>query len=221
MRGCMERAVEIHGHYCPGIALGTMASVYGLRQPELAGEVSEGMEDLMAIVETNACFADGVQVVSGCTLGNNALVYRDFGRTAATFTIRGLGVGIRVAARPNFQEIINQSVPDFFPLLEIVIMRRAGTADQEAEFKFRGREAAYSLVGRDFDELFTLTRVDPILPDYAPIVHSSICPVCGESVMGTKMVMEGEKKGMCRSCAAEAYWQVEGQGIVSKCGRCM
>jgi len=31
------------------------------------------MENLMAVVEINTCFADGVQAVSGCTLGNNAL----------------------------------------------------------------------------------------------------------------------------------------------------
>ncbi len=55
-----------------------MASVYGLWELGVESMYFDGiMEDLAAIVEVNACFADGVQAVSGCTLGNNALIYRD------------------------------------------------------------------------------------------------------------------------------------------------
>jgi len=74
---CLVRTAEIHGHYCPGSALGVLASVYGLNLLGTGDFPADGLENLMAIVEINACFADGVQIVSGCTLGNNALVYRD------------------------------------------------------------------------------------------------------------------------------------------------
>ncbi|HNT72523.1 MAG TPA: FmdE family protein, partial [Methanothrix sp.] len=66
----------------------------------------------------NACFADGVQAVSGCTLGNNALVYRDLGRLAVTFAIRGRDTGVRVRVLPDFRDKVAEAAPEFYPLLE-------------------------------------------------------------------------------------------------------
>jgi formylmethanofuran dehydrogenase subunit E len=72
---CLIKTAEIHGHFCPGSALGVMASIYGLNTFSQEIVNSDGiMENLLAIVECNACFADGVQAVSGCTLDNNSLV---------------------------------------------------------------------------------------------------------------------------------------------------
>lgn len=67
---CLNKTAEIHGPFCPGSALGVMASVCGLRQLDNGRVQSDRPENLMAIVEINASFADGVQVVYGCTLGN-------------------------------------------------------------------------------------------------------------------------------------------------------
>ena len=49
----------------------------------------------MAIVEVNNRFVDGVQVATGCTLGNNSLIYADIGKNVLTVFRRG-GRGIRV-----------------------------------------------------------------------------------------------------------------------------
>lgn len=61
--------------------------MYGLSQLGIDLYQSDGMEELIAVVEIDACFADGIQAVSGCTLGNNSLIYRDLGRTAVTFAM--------------------------------------------------------------------------------------------------------------------------------------
>lgn len=213
---CILKTAEIHGHFCPGIALGVMASVHGLNHPELGSITSEGMEDLMAVVEINACFADGIQAVSGCTLGNNALIYRDLGRLAVTFAIRGKEKGVRVRVRPDFSSHVAQAVPEFYPLLEKVIVNRAGSAEEEATFKEKGREAAFALIQLPFERLFVIETVRPDLPEYAPITESVVCPHCGETTMSTKVVAEGENSGLCFMCAGEGYRQVEGQGIVVK-----
>lgn len=55
-----------------------------------------GMEEVIAIVETNNCFSDGVQIVTGCSFGNNALIYKDVGKTAVTVAKRD-GSAIRIA----------------------------------------------------------------------------------------------------------------------------
>ncbi len=54
-------------------------------------------EEILAVVETNNCFTDGVQVATGCTLGNNSLVYLDLGgKTALTLVKRGEWEGVRI-----------------------------------------------------------------------------------------------------------------------------
>ncbi len=169
---CLNKTAEIHGHFYPGSALGVMASVWGLGQLGNGSMHSDGMENLMAVVEINACFADGIQVVSGCTLGNNALVYRDLGRLAVTFAIRGKETGVRVRVRPDFRSCIVKLVPEFYPLLKKVIMDREGGLEEETAFKEKGREAAFAVIERPFEELLIAEEVSPELPEYAPITES-------------------------------------------------
>jgi len=218
---CLVKTAEIHGHFCPGSALGVMASLCGLRplyqreQGGMGAMLSDGLENLMAVVEINACFADGVQAVSGCTFGNNALVYRDLGRHAVTFAIRGRDTGVRVRVRTDFQSCIHRVSPEFYPLMKKVIKDRKGTAEDEKAFKEKAKEAAFAIIQLSFDELLITETVRPVLPAYAPITESVICLGCGEMIMATKTVTEEQNTGLCIMCAGTGYRQVEGQGIVT------
>ncbi len=214
LAACLLKTAEIHGHFCPGSALGVMASVWGLSQLGLDSSLSDGLEELMAIVEINACFTDGVQAVSGCTLGNNALVLRDLGKHAVTFTLRGSGSGVRVRVRPDFQSQISRAVPEFYPLLERVIIKREGGRKIAETFKTTASKAAFALLEMPFEQLLISQPFTPELPDYAPIAESLICPVCGEQVMASKVVTEGDGKGLCLTCAEHRAAQVDGRGIV-------
>ncbi len=208
---CLVKTAEIHGHYCPGSAFGVMATLMGL--DALGGDTSQGMEDLMAIVEINACFADGVQAVSGCTLGNNALVFRDLGKMAVTFARRGGQTGVRVKIKGQIRDHVDRVLPEFFPLMEKVIMARQGGPEDEKQFREKGRQAAFALIAHPFDTYFEVRTVKAELPPYAPIVESLVCPGCGETIMATKAIREGQKKGYCRTCAGEEIPGVDGRGI--------
>ena len=61
------------------------------------------MEEVVAIVECNNCFTDGIQVVTGCTFGNNALIYKDLGKTAVTVARRLDGAGVRLVVHTDFR----------------------------------------------------------------------------------------------------------------------
>jgi formylmethanofuran dehydrogenase subunit E len=206
----------LHGHFCPGSALGVMASVYGMSK--LGGEtiISDGMEELMAIVETNACFADGVQIISGCTLGNNALIFRDLGKHAVTFAIRGRETGVRVHVLPAFRTHLEKVVPEFFQLVEKVIENKDWSASDKKTYREKGWEAACALITLPFEEILAIETVRPELPDYAPIVKSAICSVCGEQIMVSRIVSAGENRGQCLMCCGKQYFQVDGQGVVTK-----
>ena len=88
LEGLLRKAGELHGHFCPYVALGVRAGYLALTT--LGIERNLGMEEVLAIVETNNCFSDGIQVVTGCTVGNNALIYRDLGKTAVTVATRSV-----------------------------------------------------------------------------------------------------------------------------------
>ena len=48
----------LHGHFCPFSAMGVKAAVRAIKE---LGVRSTGMEEVVAIVETNNCFSDGIQ----------------------------------------------------------------------------------------------------------------------------------------------------------------
>lgn len=206
----------LHGHFCPGSALGIMASVYGLRQLGREGIPSDGMEELMAIVETNACFADGVQMVSGCTLGNNALIYRDLGKHAVTFAIRGWETGVRVRALPCYRSYLDREVPEFFSLVAEVIESKNWSAIKQRSYREKGWEAALALIKLPLEEILAAETVRAELPDYAPIVTSAVCSACGEETMVTKTVPEAGDRSLCFVCSGRQYLQVQGAGIVAE-----
>src|SRR5208337_4126550 len=92
-------AITFHGHQCPGLALGYRAAVIALE--ELRTDPSRD-EELVAIIENDACGIDALQVVTGCTAGKGNLVFRDYGKHVYTLINRRNGYAVRVATKPDF-----------------------------------------------------------------------------------------------------------------------
>ncbi len=65
-----KKCLDFHGHLCPGLAIGYRAATGAL---EWLKENRSEDEELVAIVETDACGADAVQVLTGCTFGKGNL----------------------------------------------------------------------------------------------------------------------------------------------------
>ncbi|MCF7876047.1 tRNA (N6-threonylcarbamoyladenosine(37)-N6)-methyltransferase TrmO [Candidatus Bipolaricaulota bacterium] len=200
-------AGEVHGHFCPFLALGVLAGQYAVSKLESA---VPGMEETVAIVETNSCFSDGIQHVTGCTFGNNGLIYRDYGKTATTVATRE-GSGIRLYL--NREDLLEEDYPEGRELFEKVVKERNGTEEEEEKLKKVWRDIGFDLVTRSAEELFKIEKIDyPDIPDYAPIYEDEYCESCGEKFMAPKGV---EKKGkiLCRDCATEGYFQLDGSGL--------
>jgi len=90
---------KFHGHVCPGLTIGYMAAKAGMEELCLNRDIDE---ELVTIVENDACGVDAVQVITGCTLGKGNLVYKDYGKQAFTFISRDKGKAVRVVLKPNF-----------------------------------------------------------------------------------------------------------------------
>lgn len=203
-------AGEIHGHFCPYLALGVIAGVHAMRE---LGATSEGMEDIMAIVETISCFVDGVQVVTGCTLGNNTLIYRDYGKTAMTLVSRtDPDNGVRVHVKER-EQIIERDYPNASELFDRVIARQEGTPADRQQLSEAWATVAFDLLDRPIGDLCDIeTSVSVDLPERAPIFEDAVCSNCGEQVMAPKTVECGGQT-YCRDCAETAYYQLDGRGL--------
>lgn len=93
-----QECVRFHGHTCPGLALGYVASKAGLAA--LDAERSED-EQIIAVVENDSCAVDAVQVLAGCTYGKGNLSLRDYGKQVYTFALRDSGEAVRVSLKPS------------------------------------------------------------------------------------------------------------------------
>jgi formylmethanofuran dehydrogenase subunit E len=202
------KAGQLHGHYCPGLATGVLAGAYAMSH---ISEISDGLEKLLAIVEVNSCFVDGIQFVTGCTLGNNSLIYREYGKTAVTLTDRS-GRGVRYAARPDFRERLQDTSPEFQEMFTKVMKNGARTPENRARFKQLAQEASFRMTDINPESLFFIKEVNTRIPEYARMVDSIICDQCGESVMANRIV-EQDGQQVCRECASAAYYEFNGNGI--------
>lgn len=201
-------AGQLHGHYCPGLALGVIAAEKAMM--EVRG-LSDGMEDLLAIVETNNCFSDGVQFVTGCSFGNNALIFKDFGKMAVTLTSRD-GKGIRVVARNNALERIKTKVPEFDPLFKKVVEEQNRDEKLLKGFKEIATQCSFETIKIPFNELFTISPVEISIPAYAPIMETQVCNRCGEAFVASKAA-PSDAETLCRGCATMGYGHLDGRGI--------
>lgn len=187
-----KRCEAFHGHICPGLSIGYRAA------KEAMARISEGRsedEEVVAIVETDACSADAVQVLTGCTFGKGNFIYKDFGKMALTLLSRNTGKGVRVVLRQGALE------PDdtHMALLKKV---SSGQADEEEKKQFQSLHLKRScdVLEMPVDLLFSVQPVEMQLPETASVEPSVPCDRCGEPTMRTKLE-DDEGKKLCRGCA--------------------
>jgi formylmethanofuran dehydrogenase subunit E len=211
LEGLLRKAGELHGHFCTHVALGVRAGYLALTA--LGIEQNLGMEEVIAIVETNNCFSDGIQVVTGCTLANNALIYRDLGKTAVTLALRD-GTAVRVAVRAEYTDRLNDRYPEAAALFDKIVRDRQEPTPQERDgLMHLWTEASADQLEVPVEQLFTVQHLQIDVPDYAPIFASVRCTLCGESVMESRATIR-HGQSLCIACAGASYYQLDGSGIV-------
>lgn len=89
-----QKAGILHGHYCPGLAIGVRAAVEGRKALD-DGNVGRG---LCVIAERSACWLDGMSLIDA-TIGNGKLKVRDTGKAAFSFYNTESGKAIRLVLK--------------------------------------------------------------------------------------------------------------------------
>lgn len=188
----LDRIVAFHGHLCPGLTMGMQAARLALRG---LGPRAED-EELVAVVETDMCGVDAIQVLTGCTFGKGNLIHRDHGKNAYTFWRRADRRGIRIAGRPDAWPERDPAQDD----LRARVSAGEATEDEEQRFRSAHHARARAILDRDPAELFSVTEVDDPPPRKARIHASIVCQGCGEPTMETRLrTVDGRR--LCIPCA--------------------
>ena len=199
----------LHGHFCPFSAMGVKAAARAVRE---LGVKSTGIEEVVAIVETNNCFSDGVQFVTGCSFGNNALIYRDFGKTTFTLAKRN-GDGVRISVRAD--RVMEERSPEATQLFERVVVQRGGSEAARKRLSELWKELSFTVLDLPDEEVFAIKKVTVDVPAYARIFRNVKCSLCGENVMEPRARIRDDKP-VCIPCAGREYYQLAGDGISIK-----
>jgi len=186
-----KQCVAFHGHVCPGLSIGYKAAKAALAW--LKENRSED-EEIVAIVETDACSADAVQVLTGCTFGKGNFIFKDYGKMALTLLSRNTGRGVRVAIKGKGDR------PDEEHMALIQKMIAGEMTDAEKErFQELHQKRSCRILETPENELFTIKATHMELPGKARMETSVPCARCGEPVMKSKMEnVDGEM--VCRGC---------------------
>jgi len=164
---------------------------------------------LLALIEIGVrhcatCFADGIQIITGCTFGKGNLRRLDYGKWALTLIDKETSRAVRVAVRAEMMAANKQT--DFFQNYRM----KGIPASQVPE------EIAQPLVDRvlnaSVDQLVRVSEVFEYRIQDAPHSFDSfVCEICGEMVAEPYGRLMGDKK-VCIPCRREATGQTDGGG---------
>ena len=188
----------LHGHKCPAMPMGLRAGMAAL---EALGVERAKDGQLVALVEIDAdhcatCYADGIQMATGCTFGKGNIQKLGYGKFALTLIDRKSGKSVRVVTRP---ETIQKSKES-----EFIGHRKKGVPASQIDPALVD-PLIEMMMSATAEQLFIIEAVgETKLP--APRAHdfnTQICTECGE-VMVERYARIKEGKVVCMVCAAKA-----------------
>jgi len=173
----IRRVVDFHGHWCPGLAIGVRAGELALAEFGRAED-----EEIVAVVETDMCGVDAIQVLTGCTFGKGNLLHRDHGKMAFAFYRRRDGK----ARRFLFDgDRLGE------PREELTALQRKRAAvgltpDELQRFECCRAEWTERIMRADPADLFHVRPVSDPPPQRARLMASLACEACGERTMESR-----------------------------------
>ncbi|UWG98493.1 FmdE family protein [Dehalobacter sp. DCM] len=105
-----EKAIEFHGHVCPGLAIGYRAAVIAKEKMDVRFSSDE---EIVCVTENDACGVDAIQVLTGCSIGKGNLIYRGTGKMAFSFFNRKDGESLRLVLKSFQGEMTREERKDY------------------------------------------------------------------------------------------------------------
>lgn len=173
----IEQVIKFHGHSCPGLAIGIRVAELAMRElPNV------GAGELVAVVETDMCGVDAIQVVTGCTFGKGNFIHRDYGKMAFSFFDRQAGKGFRAVFKAGVRSEIDNE------LQALIKKSVAGgnTVDEQQRSKELRERLIQRLMELELENMFAVESLAELPPRPAKVLESLLCEACGEKAMESR-----------------------------------
>jgi formylmethanofuran dehydrogenase subunit E len=184
----LTESAKRHNHLCPRQVLGARIGLAGLATLGLETPVNKSTA--LVILESDGCFADGIEASTGATIGHRTLHVNDFGKIAATFADVKTGRAIRISAALYVRERALVYAPD------------------EARHYFAQLQG-YQIMPDTELLRYQEVALHPSLEELIskPTVRVN-CDYCGEEIINEREVMQ-EGVILCRTCANDGYYLIK------------
>jgi len=189
-----EAGVVLHGHECPAMPMGLRVGAAAMNK--LGAERAQDGQ-LVALVEIGdnhcaTCFADGVQMITGCTFGKGNIQKLHYGKWGVTLIDKKSGRAVRVT--PKAETMAANKKTDFFQKYR---MKGILASQVPAEVIEPLIERVMNAPEND------LLRVGEVVErKWEEPVHSFdsfVCDACGEMTVEPYGRIRGDKK-VCIPC---------------------
>lgn len=189
-----EHGLALHGHKCPAMPMGLRVGAAAMNALGV-DRAKDGQ--LLALVELGedhcaTCFADGVQMITGCTFGKGNIKKLHYGKWGVTLVEVATGRAVRVT--PKAEAMLANKQTDFFK-----------------EFREKGVPASkvppevveplvQRVMGAPDEKLLSVGEFFTYQIKHRPHSFSSfVCEGCGEMVVEGYARIVGEKR-VCIPC---------------------
>lgn len=174
-----------HTHLCPRQVLGARiglagADVFGLELPR-------NDKRLLVILETDGCFADGIEAATGCSIGHRTLRIEDYGKIAATFIDVKTEQTLRITPKLDSRQ------------------RALIHAPTESRHYFAQLQAYQTIPA---NELLDIQPVRLRISIQRIVSRAGVranCDQCGEEIINEREVISNGQI-LCRACASGGYY---------------
>lgn len=185
MENLLRQVAALHRHLCPRQVLGVRLGLCAAQR--FPGALPQKDKRILAMVEMDGCFCDGVGVATGCSAGHRTMRLADEGKIAATFIDTRTRRAVRIFALPDLRV-------------------RAAAAAAGAPTRWHAYLEAYQHL--PIEEMFGQQEVrlkidiEALVGRHGP---RAICACCGEEILNQRE-LHRDGRTLCRSCAGESYW---------------
>ena len=193
----------LHGHKCPAMPLGLRVGAAALDALGVERAMDGQLEAILELGDGHCshCFADGVQMITGCTFGKGNLRKLGYGKFGLTLVDRATGRRVRVVPRAEAQMASRQS--PFF--LEY---RRKGVPASQVPAEVV-EPMIQKVMNAPVEQLLKVGAVEsgtPV-PKVGETFEAFLCEGCGEVTMEAYGRLHGGRK-LCIPCREFVMAQV-------------
>jgi len=192
-----ETTMALHGHKCPGSAMGLRA---GLAAREALSVDADANKELQCYVDTGPkhpahCFIDGVQVGTGCTYGKGNIEKRNNAKNALVLIDAESERQVRISLDPEWFGHALENSP-------FIAERKQGVEpmDIDAEVTDSAVESVLTMPESNLLAVGDVESIDIDLDRGHGSFYWEHCEVCGEVTFEPGLrVVDGEH--VCAECA--------------------